>query len=697
MSTSSNQEQNNYRPSVNLDHIQTRDEAEEAIEELRQALRFHNYKYYIEDDPVASDTEYDEWMNQLQELESRYPELLTPDSPSQQVGGEPQEELGLAEHPIPMLSLQSISEEEEARHFDKTCRKELGVDKLAYSCEPKYDGLAIELIYNGGSLDQAITRGDGETGEEVTENVKTIKEVPLRLIQHGDIPIPERLVVRGEIYMRKDRFEELNRRQAESDLKTFANPRNAAAGSIRQLDPKIAASRPLQIFFYHVALADGIEFTNQTEALLSLPAWGLKINEDLNRKCNNIDEVIDQYNHLVDIRDELPYEIDGMVCKVDNISHQEQLGYRTNNPRWAVAYKFPARQSTSTIREIKVQVGRTGRLTPIAILDPVNIGGVEVRRASLHNQSEIDQKDIRIGDRVVVERAGDVIPYVVKAITEERGGSEKTFKLPDSCPVCGSEVIMSEDKKQTHCTNKNCPAQLREGVKHFVSINGMDIEGLGAKRVENLLDLELLERVSDLFYLKREEWMRLEDVAEKSADNILAELEVAKKQPLKRFLFAIGIPHVGQHLSRVLAEHFETIDDLEQAREEELRQIHEIGPEVARSVCLFFKNDQNLQDIERMRKAGLTLENPHYSEQPQPLAGLRFVFTGSLENWSRNEIQEIVEKYGGRTTSSVSGQTDYLVAGPGAGSKLDQANELGVTVLDEDEFIQLMEEKGVAV
>jgi len=685
------------KPEVDLRKIKNKEDAREPVEKLREALRYHNYRYYVMDDPVISDAEFDDMMQTLQKLEDQFPDLQPPDSPTQQVGGEPQDELGLVEHPIPMLSLQSIYEEEQALNFDQTCHKELDIQKVEYACEPKYDGLAIELIYENGLLKQAVTRGDGQTGEDVTENVKTIREVPLRLYSRNQYNIPKRLVVRGEVYMRKDKFNELNKRQAQNDEKTFANPRNAAAGSLRQLDPKVTASRPLQIYLYQIAVAEGFDFESHSEAMEALPKWGLKTNRDLNRNCNGINEVLEFYDELVDRREDLPYEIDGMVCKVNSIEYQDKLGFRTNNPRWAIAYKFPARQSTSRIRDIEVQVGRTGKLTPIAILEPVEIGGVEVSRASLHNQSEIDQKDIRIGDTVVVERAGDVIPYVVKPIKDQRDGSEKKFKLPDKCPVCGSDVVMSKDKKQTHCTNIKCPAQLREGIKHFVSKDGMDIEGLGIKRVEHLLDLELVKRISDLYYLKKDDWMQIPDVADKSAKNLLDEIENSKKQPLHRLLYALGIPHVGQHMARVLAQHFETLDDLKDATEDELMEIHEVGPEVARAVELFFSNDDNLKDIDRILDAGLKLQNPLEKSKKQPLDGLTFVFTGTLETWTRDEIQDKVESLGGRATSNVSSNTDFVVAGPGAGSKLDDAREHDIEVLNEEEFKELLDEKGVKI
>ncbi|HKJ69428.1 MAG TPA: NAD-dependent DNA ligase LigA [bacterium] len=681
------------KPDIDPAMIKSGEEAGRAMERLRDAINYHDYRYYVSDAPVITDDEYDRLMRSLELLEKRYPDLVTPDSPTQRVGAEPQEELGLVDHPVPMMSLKSISDAQEARDFDRTCRRELNRDHIEYTCEPKYDGLAVELIYEAGSLQLAITRGDGQTGENVTENIKTIREVPLNLISQNNVAIPQRLVVRGEVYMRKDGFEKFNKQRADREEKTFANPRNAAAGSLRQLDPRLTAERPLHIYLYQVAQVEGHEFTEQWEVLQTLPNWGLRVNSEFNRKVIGIDKVIEIYNSLLDQREELPYEIDGMVTKVNDLAAQDTMGVRTNNPRWAIAYKFPARRATTNIREIEVQVGRTGKLTPVARLEPVRIGGVEVSRASLHNQSEINQKDIRVGDTVVVERAGDVIPYVVKPITDQRDGSEKPYHLPETCPVCGSDVVMSEDKKQTRCTNIQCRAQVRERIKHFVSTDGMDIDGLGDRRVREMLDKGMIVRVSDLYYIKEDEWKQLDDVAEKSAQNLTREIENSKHQSLRIFLYAIGIPLVGKHMARVLAENYRTLDDLKQASRAELMDIHDVGPEVADSVVTFFSNKETLADIRRMIDAGLELENPFAEGEKQPLQGLTFVFTGNLEEWDRNEAKELVERLGGRATSSVSGNTDYVVAGPGAGSKLDQARDRGIPVLSESEFKELLAQR----
>jgi DNA ligase (NAD+) len=684
------------RPKISPTQIDSVQEAEGAAQELREAIRYHDWRYYVLDSPGISDAEYDELMENLRALEEKFPELQTPDSPTQKVGGEPREELSSVRHPVPMLSLRAVYAEEGVRHFDDVCRKELGRERLEYVAEPKYDGVAVELIYEDGRLSVASTRGDGETGEDVTPNIKTLKEVPLVLMESQEGDIPSRLVVRGEVYMRKDEFNEFNRKRTQDGEEGFANPRNAAAGSLRQLDPNITAGRPLHIFLYAVVESSGREFNAHKEILDTLPKWGLKVNSDQLKVCSGAEEVIDFHRELVAIRDDLPYEVDGVVCKVNSLSDQERLGYRQRDPRWALAYKFQPRQKTTVVKDIVVQVGRTGKLTPIAVLEPVHIGGVEVSRASLHNQSEVDRKDIRVGDGVLVERAGDVIPYVVKSIKEERAGIEKIFHLPDRCPVCGSETVTSEDKKMTRCPNMSCPAQLRERIMHFASRGGMYIEGLGGKRVEQLFEAGLVERIHSLYHLTKDDLIPLERYADKSAENLLREIEESKEQTLARFLYALGIPLVGEHIARVLAQHYGTLDDLMGASGEGLQDIQEIGPEVAHSITAFFKDERNREEIEEIRKVGLKLSNPLYSkeEEARPLENLTFVFTGSLDHWTRDEVKRMVEELGGRAVSSVSHETDYVVAGPGAGSKLERAKELGISVLSEEEFAELLERRG---
>ncbi|MFB6290507.1 MAG: NAD-dependent DNA ligase LigA [Candidatus Bipolaricaulia bacterium] len=686
-------EDQELKPEVEPEEIEQESKAKEALESLREAIRYHNYRYYVANDPVISDYEYDQLMRDLQTLEDKFPSLVTPDSPSQHVGGEPQDELGSVDHPEPMLSLQAAYEEEEVANFDETCREELALEEVEYLAEPKYDGLAIELIYEGGTLSVASTRGDGETGDDVTENIKTIREIPLALISEDGRPVPERLVVRGEVYMRKDEFREMNERRAEEGKDPFANPRNAAAGSLRQLDPNVTARRPLHIFCYDAAEVEEHGFESQKEIMDTLPNWGLRVNRDWIRVCSGVDELIEFHGELEDQREDFPYEIDGVVYKVNDLSQRRVMGTRERDPRWALAYKFQPLRGSSRVKDISVQVGRTGSLTPIAHLEPVHIGGVKVQRASLHNQSEVEQKDIRIGDKVLVERAGDVIPQIVKSLPEERDGTEQKFTMPDSCPVCDADVVISEDKQHAYCTNASCPAQVRERLIHFSSREGMDIEGLGDKIAEQFIETGLVESLDDLYRLEKDDLTSLERFAEKSSQNLLDEIEGSKDQTLPRFLYALGIPEVGEHLSRVLSSHYSTLEDLMDATEVELQRINEIGPEVAKSIVGFFSTPQNQELIENLLGAGIRLNNPLSEETESPLEGLNFVFTGSLDRWTRNEVQSYVEDRGARSTSSVSGQTDYVVAGPGAGSKLDDAEELGVPVLDEEEFVQLLEER----
>lgn len=681
-------------PDIDLRAIDSEEAAADAAERLRAALRYHNYRYYVLDDPVVSDATYDRLFQQLQELEAAYPALQTPTSPTQQVGGEPRNELGTVEHPTPMRSLKAVYEEDDVRSFDETCREELTQDRVAYVAEPKFDGLAVELVYEEGELVLAATRGDGATGEDVTANVKTISSVPLQL-REEERPAPDRLVVRGEAYMRKDAFNALNQQREDEGTSPFANPRNAAAGSLRQLDPKVTAARPLHIYFYEVAPGVNGDFDTHAGALAALTAWGLRVCHEHLRRCDGIDEALAHHEDLADRRDHLSYEIDGVVIKVNDLEAHDILGVRNRDPRWAVAYKFPPRRATTTITTIVAQVGRTGRITPVAQLEPVQIGGVEVSRASLHNQHEIDRRDVRIGDDVLVERAGDVIPQVVKPVEEVRDGSEEPYHLPETCPVCGADVVLSDDKKQAFCTGgMTCPAQLREQLKHYASREAMDIEGLGDKRAKQLIDAGLIDRLSDLYALEKDDLLALERYADTSAQSLIGEIEHSLEQDLDRFIYALGIPLVGTATARRLARHFSTLDKLRDASEEQLQTIDDVGPEVARSIARFFADDDNRHVIGEIQDAGLSLSNP-YAEGAHPLQGLTVVFTGTLDRWTRDDVQQLVEHHGGRATSSVSGETDYLIAGPGAGQKRDAAEDHGVPVLTEEDFLDLLDERGV--
>lgn len=686
------------KPKIDPDEIQDQDEAQDAVDKLREAIRFHNYRYYVLDDPVISDSEYDELLQTLQKLEEEYPDLQSEDSPTQQVGGEPREELGLVEHPKPMLSLQAVYSEEDVRSFDRRVRDKLDTDKVAYVAEPKYDGAAVELIYEEGGLQVASTRGDGDTGEDVTANMRTLPDLPLRLEAFADRHVPSRLVVRGEVYMRLDEFNELNRTRQENGEEPFANPRNAAAGSLRQLDPQVTAKRPLHLWLYHIAECRDAEngdcaLETHWDSLQALRGWGLRVNLDEIERCADIEAALDYHGKMAERRSELEYEIDGVVYKVDSLEAHETLGVRTHDPRWALAYKFEPQRATTTVNDIEVQVGRTGKLTPVAHLEPVHIGGVEVSRASLHNQSEIERKDIRIGDRVLVERAGDVIPYVVKSMPDERDGSEKKFTMPDECPVCGGKVVVSEDKKTARCTNVNCPAQLRQRITHFASRGAMDIDGLGDKLAQQLVDKGLVEQLPSLYELSKDDLMSLERVGEKSAQNLLDEIEASKQQTLSRFLYALGIPHVGEHMARLLSAYFNDLDDIMAADSAELEAIDEVGPEVACSIVSFFSEEQNRDAVRQMREAGLELHNPSRGEQP--LDGLTFVFTGSLDRWTRDEVKALVERHGAHAASSVSGETDYVVKGPGAGSKAEEAEENDVPIWDEEEFVDFLRKHNV--
>ncbi|MGY5857896.1 MAG: NAD-dependent DNA ligase LigA [Candidatus Thorarchaeota archaeon] len=678
-------------PSIDVDKITTKKDARVAIKKLSEAIHFHNYRYYVLDSPVIKDREYDKLLLQLVELEERYPDLKTATSPTQQVGGAPRDELGLVTHPIPMVSLKTVYDEDAVRSFDETSRTDLGVPEIEYVAELKFDGLAVELVYEKGKLVVASTRGDGQTGEDVTANIKTIKEIPLVLLPHEGTKPPARLVVRGEVYMSYARFNELNKRREEEEDDPFANPRNAAAGALRQLDSTITAKRPLQIFLYGVAEATGYKFETQWEVLNTLPKWGFKVNLDYTRICKGIDEALDFHKEVEEKRDNLPYEIDGVVIKINSIAQQEKLGMRVRDPRWAVAYKFKARQETTQLLGITIQVGRTGRLTPVAELAPVNVGGVEVARATLHNLSEIERKDVRVGDTVIVERAGDVIPQVVGPIVKKRTGSEKVYKLPKSCPVCGEGIEITDDKKSASCVNRSCPAQLSRSIGHFVCKAGMDIDGLGWKRVNQLIDSGLVTSFASLYSITVEGLTDLERFGDRSAQHLVDEISKSKARPFHSVLFGLGIPLVGYQTAKLLARKFGSMDRLMNATMDELVEIDTIGPEMAQSIVHYFSDKTARKTISELKDAGLTMTAEVEVPSKQSLAGMTFVFTGTLTKWQRNEAAGIVEKFGGKASSSVSAKTTYVVAGPGAGSKLKKAQQLGVKVLTEEEFATLIE------
>lgn len=681
-------------PELNVETINTKEEAKKAVEKLREAIRYHNYRYYVLSNPVISDATYDRLMNQLETLEGKYPELQDPNSPTQRVGGQPLEKFETVNHPEPMLSIKSVREEEGVKNFVSNVKDRLNVDEVTFTAEPKYDGAAIELIYVDGKLDVAATRGDGEQGDNITRNAKTIHDIPLVLSKSENTAYPNQLIVRGEVYMRKDEFQEFNNQREQQGQEPLANPRNAAAGSLKQLDPQITAKRPLRMFIYE-ATNLGDQFKTHMEILQSLEKWGFKVNLEKTQKCKSLEDLFEYHERLEKERENLNYEIDGVVFKVNSLEHREKLGRRTNNPRWVLAYKFAAQRETTQLREIQVQVGRTGRLTPVAILEPVQIGGVEVSRASLHNQHDIKKKDIRIGDKVLVERAGDVIPHIVKSISDARTGNEKVFHMPKTCPKCGTAIIMSEDKKHAFCPNPNCPPQIVGRLTHFASRDAMDINGLGKKTTEQLVKTGLVENIADLYTLEKVDLLSLERYAEKSAQNLLTEIEESKDTTFSKFLYALGIPQVGEHIAQLLVKQYETLDAVKKASQQEIEGIAGIGPEIARQIVGFFDTEANVEMIKVMQEKGLTLTNEFAELERQPLEGMTFVFTGKLETWTRDEVQTLVEKHGANATSSVSSNTDYLVVGENPGSKLEKAQELDLPTMNEKEFTQFLEEKNI--
>ena len=669
----------------------TREEAKKRLEELRELINYHNYRYYVLDDPEIPDAEYDRLMQELLELERQFPDLVTPDSPSQRVGAPPREEFETVPHSVPMLSLDNAFSEEDIREFDERVHRLLGVSgPIEYVAEPKLDGLGVELVYENGVLTVGSTRGDGYVGENVTENLKTIKSIPLRLLTRW-LPAPERLEVRGEVIMQKEAFRRLNREREERGEPPFANPRNAAAGSVRQLDPRVTASRPLDMYCYgYGQIIGGPDFKTHWEVLEAFKKWGLKVNP-LNELCKGIDQVVDYYRRMTEKREELPYEADGVVVKVNSLEYQARLGMKTRSPRWAIAWKFEAHQEITQVVDIVAQVGRTGTLTPVAILKPVRVGGVVVSRATLHNQDEIDRLDVRIGDWVIVQRAGDVIPEIVSVVKSRRTGKEKPYHLPDRCPVCGAKVVRMPGEVAYRCTNASCPAQLKERILHFASKRAMDIDGLGEKLVDQLVDKGLVKDVADLYFLKKEDLMKLERMGEKSAENLLRAIEESKSRSLDRLLYGLGIRYVGEHMARVLIDHFGSIEALKNASYEDLIQIPEVGPVVAESVVTFFRQPENLKLLEKLKKAGIRLEQkPEERKKSDLLAGKTFVFTGALKSFTRDEAQRIVEELGGRAASSVSRRTDYVVVGENPGSKAERARQLGIPMITEEEFKKMI-------
>ncbi|MBI3459394.1 NAD-dependent DNA ligase LigA [Candidatus Acetothermia bacterium] len=661
-------------------------QAQQRIEQLRAEIEEHNYNYWVLQQPTISDHLYDQMMRELLSLEEQFTQFKSPSSPTQRVGATPQEEFKTVRHSIPMLSLANAFSDEELHEFDARVKKFSERETIEYVAEPKFDGLAVELVYEKGLLVVGSTRGDGEVGEDVTHNLKTIKSIPLKLRSPGRA-IPRKLEARGEVYMEIADFHKLNEAREQKEESRFANPRNAAAGSLRQLDPKITAGRRLNFFCYDVGKTDGIEFSSQEELLKTLPQFGLRVHSQF-RKCRNIDEAIGYYRELQEKREHLPYEIDGVVIKVNDFEIRRVVGEISRSPRWAIAYKFPPRQATTRIKKIVLQVGRTGKLTPVAVLEPVKLAGVTIQHATLHNQDEIDKKDIRMGDFVLIQRAGDVIPEVVQPIVSRRTGDERTFKMPENCPECGDKVVRLPDEVDFRCENISCPARLKESVRHYASKSAADIEGLGDKWVEALMQAHLVGEIPDLYRLKKEQLLGLERMGEKSAQNLLDAIERSKRISLSRYLYGLGIRHVGESLAELLASHFRDLEKLIKAPEEELLAIPEIGPKVAESILSFFHDERNRQMIKKLSAAGVQIHHEQPASVRPDLVGKTFSFTGTLKTLTRSEAEVLVKSFGARTASSVSRKTNYLVAGEEAGSKLEKAREFGVKVLSEEEFLR---------
>ena len=667
----------------------TNPEIVKKIQDLRKRLHHHNHRYYVLDDPEISDSEYDRLMQELIGLEKTFPSLASPDSPSARVGAPPLAKFDSVAHSIPMLSLDNGFADEDIWEFDKRVKRYLDREsEIDYTAEPKMDGVAVELVYEGGKLLTASTRGDGITGEVITANVKTIGTVPILMQTAPPSAMPARLEVRGEVFIGIEAFKNWNRERIEQDLPPFANPRNAAAGSLRQLDSKITATRPLEIFFYGVGLVEGYEFKSHWELLQALKNWGFRINPIIRPRIS-IRDALRYYHELSQQRHQLPYDIDGVVVKVDSLELQQQLGATSRSPRWAIAYKFKAVQQTTVVENIEIQVGRTGALTPVAHLAPVNVAGVLVSRATLHNEDEIRKKDVRIGDSVLVQRAGDVIPEVVKVIVSQRSGNEKKFSMPDRCPVCDAAVVRIEGESATRCINSACPAQVKERIKHFASKGAFDIDGLGDKLVDQLVEKKLLTSFADLFKLDRATLAGLERMGDKSADNLVNAIEASKRISFARFLYALGIRHAGEHVAVLLAENFSSLEDLLNSTEQDLTAIDGVGPVVAESIVEYFSQENNRRTIHAILNSGVQIMFES-RKKAGSLDGKTFVLTGSLADMTRRQAKDMITAAGGKVSGSVSRNTDFVVAGESPGSKLARAKELGVAVIDEAGLKELL-------
>ena len=662
-------------------------DVKKRIEKLRKEIRRHNHLYYVEHKPIISDKEYDDLMKELIRLEEKYPEFKTPDSPTQRIGGEPIEGFKTAKHIVPMLSMDNTYSADEITDFDERVKKNLGIKKVEYMVELKVDGASISLVYRDGRLQRGATRGDGREGDDVTINIKTIKSIPLSL-RKVEKKVPRLIEIRGEVYIPEKEFLLLNKEKEKAGEELFANPRNAAAGSLKLLDPKQVSKRHLNIFVHGVGAIEGIRIESQYELYQFIKHMGMRVNPEI-AKFSDIDDVIKYCNEWEKRKEKLDYHVDGMVIKVNSLDFQNRLGVTTKSPRWMIAYKFPAERKETKLLDIKVQVGRTGTLTPVAILKPVHIAGTTVSRSTLHNIDEIERKDIRIGDRVLVEKSGEIIPQVVEVVKGTRTGGEKRFNMPRTCPVCGSKTVRYEGEGAIRCENVSCEAQLKERILHFASRNAMDIEGLGDAVAEQLVDKKMIRDYGDLYYLKLDRLQGLERFAEKSAQNLIDAIEKSKTNETSRLIFALGIRHVGVHAAWILSQTYGSIDNITKQSVEKLQAIREIGPIMAESIHAFFKNKDNLKVLEKLKKAGVKM-----AEKIIKAKGIfsdkTVVFTGGLSSMTRNEAEELVRKQGGRASTSVSKETDLVVIGSEPGSKYAKAKQLGIKIISENEFRKMI-------
>ncbi|NLL61433.1 MAG: NAD-dependent DNA ligase LigA [Candidatus Atribacteria bacterium] len=657
------------------------------IESLQEEINKHNYYYYVLDQPILSDREYDELMRQLTRLEKDFPEYITADSPTQRVGAKPLAQFTTARHMVPMLSLANAFLEKELIDFDRRIKKNHPREYYDYVVELKIDGLAIALLYENGLLSRGATRGDGVLGEDVTQNLRTVKSIPLKLREYSEMDVLE---VYGEVYMNRESFKKLNAERAKNNENIFANPRNASAGSVRQLDSTITASRKLDTFIYQAVGSKIDDFSTHMELLSFLKEAGFRVNSNV-KLCSTIEEAIDYCKHWQNKKNELNYDVDGMVIKVNQLDLRRKLGSTTKTPRWAIAYKFPAEQMTTTVLDIIVGVGRIGALTPVAILDPVFISGSRVQRATLHNEDEIKRKDVRIGDTVLVQKAGGIIPEIVRVVKEKRTGKEKIFQMPTKCTVCGSQVVKIDGEVVSRCNNVSCPAQVKEAIRHFVSRSAMDVEGLGPALINQLVDKKIIRDFADLYYLKKEDLLKLERMAEKSSNNIIEAIKDSKNRPLANLIFALGIRHIGIYASQLLAERINNLCDLESFSREDLMQIDGIGPTMADSIVLFFQQRENRDLIERLQKAGVNFSQEKPVAQKKYLEGTQFVLTGALEHFTREEARDLIERLGGRVTGSVTKKTDFLLLGKEPGSKYQKAKDLNIKIIEEEDFKKMLQ------